>query len=285
MIEIIQGNALLCPNLGVDADCMIVDPPYAEHVHANAVSAGTGGAGVRARDFGFAPVSDALRRTVAGYTAQVRRWSVIYCDLESTHLWRAACESAGSEYIRQINWVRWTQPQMSGDRPPSGAEAVLLFHRAERSPRGRIKPIAKRWNGPGSLTALEHKAERGDTKHPTAKPLDQLLSLVSWLSDPGELVIDPCGGDGTTPLACRLLDRDCLALERAEPWVGSARARVAGVPQLRERDAERVRCYVETTCEEASRVPYPRKQSELRTWERAQRRLADVPRVAANLED
>lgn len=277
MIEIIQGNALLCPNLGVDADCMIVDPPYSAHVHGNTVSRGA--VGVRKIEYGFASVSAALMATIAGYTAQVRRWSIIYCDAESAHLWRAACTAAGAEYVRTIPWVRWIQPQQSGDRPTQGFEEAVLFHAP------RAKGVRMRWNGSGSFSHLSHSAERGPGKHPAAKPLDQLLDLVSWFSDPGELVIDPCGGDGTTALACRLLGRDCLTLERAAPWAASGTARVAAVPQLRERDAERVRRYIEATCEEASRVPYPRKKSELRTWERAQRRLADVPRVAANLED
>lgn len=281
MIEIVQGNSLLHPGLGIGADCLIIDPPYAEHVHANATSAGTDGRGVRKRDLGFSSATPALMRTVAGWTAQVRRWSVIWTDLESTHLWRQACTAAGAEYIRTIPWVRWSQPQMSGDRPPTGAEALLIFHRAERG-----EPVKKRWNGPGSLTHLDHKCRRGRDKHPTAKPLDQLLDLVSWFSDPGELVIDGCGGEGTTAQACYLLGRDCLTLEKSARWVGVGRDRViaaAGGALPYADDAERVRRYVERTCEEASRVPYPKKESERRTWERAQRRLLDVPRVTAAL--
>lgn len=278
MISIVQGNALVCPGLGIGADCMIVDPPYSEYVHANAVSAGTGGAGVRKRDFGFASVSDPLMRTIARYAAQVRRWSVVYCDLESTHLWREACTEAGAEYVRQLNWERWSQPQKSGDRPPSGAEAVLIFHAP------RPKGVRMHWNGPGSLTGLHHKSMRGAIKHPTQKPLDQALDLVSWFSDPGELVIDPCAGAGTTAMAAALLGRRCLAVEKSAEWVEMAWSRQFTAKGLHSfDDAERVRRYIEATCEEASRVPYPRKKHEQKTWERAQRRLLDVPRVTAAL--
>lgn len=279
MIEIVQGNTLLCPNLGVGADCMIVDPPYAEHVHANAVSGGPAGAVSVKRHLGFDSVSAMLMRAIAGYAAQVRRWSIIFSDYYSTHLWRETCASAGAECVREIPWVRWSQPQKSGDRPTQGWETVMVFH----GPRGKGERM--RWNGPGTLTHFANAKEASGDRHPTAKPLDLLLDLVSWFSDPGELVIDPCGGDSTAALACRLLGRACLTIERSAPWVASGHERVHRVPQLRERDAERVRRYIEATCEEASRVPYPRKKSELRTWERAQRRLADVPQVAAILED
>ncbi len=299
-VTVLHADALWLRELGVDADSMIVDPPYASRVHTKAVSARTGGAGVRSRDLGFDCLSSALMARIALYASQVRRWSLVYCDAESTHLWREAMALAGVEYVRAVPWVRWTQPQMSGDRPPSGREEVLFFHRASGTKRvGRdwrldqlenaIKPIAKRWNGPGSLTHLEHKAlraTRGATadKHPTEKPLDQLLDLVSWVSDPGETVIDPCGGGGTTALACALLGRSAVVLEQDATWAAKARERCAAAG-LCDRDSERVRRYVERTCEGATRVPFPRKAIERKTWERAQRRLADVPRVVAALED
>ncbi len=315
-VQILHADALWMRSLGVDADAMIVDPPYAARVHTKAVSARTGGAGVRSRDLGFDSLSSALMARIALYASQVRRWSLVYCDAESTHLWREAMALAGVEYVRAVPWVRWTQPQMSGDRPPSGREEVLWFHRGggRKVPRGprpdshspdwltwlesTVRPVKKAWNGPGSLTHLEHKALRATRgaaadKHPTEKPLDQLLDLVSWVTDPGETVIDPCGGGGTTALACALLGRGAVVLEQDATWASAAfercyraRSGYGGTEAwLCDRDAERVRRYVERTCEEATRVPFPRKPCEQKTWERAQRRLADVPRVVAALED
>lgn len=54
--------------------------------------------------------------------------------------------------------------------------------------------------------------------HETAKPLD----LVSWLiltySNPGDLVLDPFLGSGSTSDACKRLGRRCIGIElRAEP--------------------------------------------------------------------
>ncbi len=284
MVEVLQSSALWAPRLGSQFDWAVIDPPYAEHVHANAVSARSSGAGYVARDLGFAAVTDRLRETIAGYTAQVRRWSAVYTDLESAHLWREACTRAGARYVRSVPWVRWSQPQKSGDRPCTGSELVLLFH----APLGRGAP-RMRWNGPGSMIALQHKALRaprsGDPKHPTEKPLDQALDLVSWFSDPGEAGLDCCGGFATTGLAAALLDRDCLVLERSAEWARRGAARVAALPELGAVDAERVRRWVEVTCEDASRTPFPTKPFMRKTWERSQRRLADVPRVTANLSE
>jgi site-specific DNA-methyltransferase (adenine-specific) len=278
--EIVHADALWLPRLAAEFDSMIVDPPYSDAVHRNAVSTGTGGAGPRKRDLGFEALSPELFRRLCQYAAQVRRWSAIFCDLESVGAWRQGLTDAGAEYVRAVPWVRWTQPQISGDRPPSGCEMVVLAHR----------PGRKRWSGPGSLTHFHQKALRGADKHPTEKPLDLMLALVSYLSDPGEAVFDPCAGSGTTVLGAALLDREALGLERSAGWAGAYAARgsslamppAADATALRDRDAERLRRFVVDTRDEASAVPEPKAAngSDVKTYERAQRRLADAARAA-----
>lgn len=278
VIEIIRADALeLDPAAFADFDALITDPPYSDHVHDNATSIGTGGEGVRERDLGFDALTPELRAFIAAGAASVRRWSAVFSDFEGAPLWWADVEREGAEWIRLVPWVRWSQPQLSGDRPCTGAEAVLIWHAQHTGPRGGRKPMAKRWNGPGSLTALERRALRGQFKHPTEKPIDLALDLVSWFSDPGEAVIDPCAGAGTTALACRLLGRNCVAIEKSEAWATHARGRVSG--PLSDRDRARAEEWCAWIVTEAERVPVPKDKSEERTYERAQRRIADAARV------
>jgi site-specific DNA-methyltransferase (adenine-specific) len=278
VIEVIQADALAFDAAGFDV--LITDPPYSARVHENAASMGTAGAGPHARDFGFASLSPQLQEAIAGMAAKVNRWSIVFSDLEGNYAWRARTEFRGAEYVREVPWIRWSQPQLSGDRPCSGAEAVLHFHAQSVGPKGGRAPIAKRWNGPGSLTHYARRALRGADKHPTEKPLDLLLDLVSWFSDPGELVLDPCAGRATTALACRLLGRDCVALELDARWAELGAARATAPPS--DRDRKRAAEWVESTLAEASEVPAPKAEdgSDVRTWERAQRRVADATRVA-----
>jgi len=228
----------------------ICDPPYSEHVHAAATShhvvdGSAVGKGVRKRDLGFASIeSEAgllLRATIARSAASVARWSLIYSDIESTHLWRAACVGMGAIYIRTIPWIRWSMPQLSGDRPPQGCEMVSVFYGAGK---GR-----KHWNGPGNLTHLDHKCLRGENKHKTEKPLDQMLDLVEWFSDPGELVIDLTAGSGTTGVACALLGRHFVGFELDTAWAERAQQRIAaallGPDHLSKRDQERLSRYLD----------------------------------------
>lgn len=233
-------------------DTMLVDPPYREHVHKSAVSCGPEGA--TARDLGFVHLSESLRDAIAKFAATVKRWSIVYSDAESLNLWREACETFGATYIRPIPWVRWSMPQLSGDRPTTGWELLTCYWGSQRGKKG--------WNGPGNLMAywheeeedappldaLTHKCLRGDGKHKTEKPLDQALDLVEFFSNPGDTVFDPCSGSGSTALACAILGRNFVGCEIDEEWTAKSTERVRlwqEEHKLSDRDAERYGRFLE----------------------------------------
>ncbi len=186
------------------ADVMIADPPYAPRVHAKAVSQSRY-KGTNPRDLGFSHLTRELCTWTCDRAAKVFRWSLIYSDIESVGMWKQNLEDAGAHYIRAVPWVRWSMPQLTGDRPPSGCEMLIV---AYGHGKGR-----KRWNGPGNLTHLSHKCMRGARKHKTQKPLEQVLDLLSWFSEPGDVVISPFSGRGTDTIACRMLGRASAATE------------------------------------------------------------------------
>lgn len=274
-------------------DVQIVDPPYSPYVHAHAVSCHSAGEGPTARDFGFNALSETLMRHIAVAAASVSRWSIVFCDLESTHLWRVEMERLGVEYVREVywpdgaldpmpqRWTRWSQPQLSGDRPPSGAEATLSFHRADGTTRaGRIVPRKKHWNGSGGITHWTAKCLRGEDKGPAEKPLDLALAIVSAYSDPEETVVDLCAGSGTIAQACRVLGRSCLAVEADETTYERARARLNA--PLSDRDRDRLAMWADEIASEASRVVRVEEGAVgYAAWARAQRRLEDARRARA----
>lgn len=212
------GDALETPRGGYDV--MIVDPPYSAHVHDNTTSQSAGG-GTRRNDLGFDHLSAQLRKCIAEHAATVKRWSIIYSDIEGLHDWRQSCEHYGATYIRAMPWVRWSMPQLSGDRPPQGFELVTAYWGAQKG--------KKSWNGPGNLTHLNHKCLRGTGEHKCGKPLDQALDLVSWFSNPGELVLDLCAGSGTVGVACKILGRGYVGYEIDRGWAEKAQERIGRV--------------------------------------------------------
>lgn len=218
-------------------DVQYTDPPYREHVHANATSQSSR-RGTRKRDLGFQSLSRRARRAIASWAACVKRWSIVYSDVEDSTLLRWAVQAQGTEYIRTMPWERWSMPQLTGDRPPQGFEHICVFH-----PKGK-----KSWNGPGNLTGFHHLALRGEGKHKCAKPLDQALDIVSFFSKVGENVFDGFAGSGTIGVACRLLGRNYVGFEIDPVWAERAQKRLLGDPD----DLERICRWLENDSEPVS---------------------------------
>ena len=49
--------------------------------------------------------------------------------------------------------------------------------------------------------------------HPTQKPIAVLKKLIRTFTDPGDVVIDPCAGSGSTLRACAEIGRSCYGFE------------------------------------------------------------------------
>ena len=245
MIDLRQGDSRIVL-ADVTPDVLICDPPYSERTHKMATSCGTPSRlnakgvfsadyrkGAVHRDFGFEHLSDDLMAWTCALAAKTRRWSVIFTDTESVGLWKAGLEAAGATYIRAVPWVRWSMPQLSGDRPPQGHEMVVL---GWGSAEGK-----KSWNGPGNLTHLAHTCMRGKNKHKTQKPLDLMLDLVEFFSNASvaternsvssgqiyvDTVCDPFMGSGTTAMACAALGRNFIGCEQDALWYDWSKRRL-----------------------------------------------------------
>jgi site-specific DNA-methyltransferase (adenine-specific) len=62
--------------------------------------------------------------------------------------------------------------------------------------------------------------------HPTVKPLSLMRWLTRLVSRPGDLVLDPFTGSGTTGVACVEESRDFIGIEREAEYVEIARRRI-----------------------------------------------------------
>lgn len=158
-----------------------------------------------AGDIGF--IDDILSPVAAHFARLAGRWSLVFSDVETCHLWRAALESGGARYIRTGAWVKPdAMPQMTGDRPGVGFEPCTIVHA-----KG-----AMRWNGGGKSALWTHntcKVDRPD--HPCPKPIPLMLQLVRQFSDEEETVLDAFMGSGTTGIACIRTGRKFIGVEKS----------------------------------------------------------------------
>lgn len=70
------------------------------------------------------------------------------------------------------------------------------------------------------------KKEKGDTDHPTVKPLELMKYLVKLVTPKGGLVLDPFAGTGTTGEAALLEGRNYYMIEKTKEYIKDIENRV-----------------------------------------------------------
>ena len=75
------------------------------------------------------------------------------------------------------------------------------------------------------VTPLNQK-DKKKYGHPTIKPQEILLNLVTNSSQEGDTVCDPFMGSGSTGVACKSLNRDFIGIEVDNNWYQIAQNRI-----------------------------------------------------------
>jgi hypothetical protein len=200
-------------------DHVITDPPYDEHTHGKqrrgsatpgrGKQFGLGKATISVeRHVGFAALTDDQMDVQASeYARLAQRWVLVFCAMEQQADWMAALTDIGLEHVRFGVWHKTgSTPQFSGDRPGTACEAIEIAHR----------PGRKSWNGGGGFGMWTHpivKEHTGERRHPTQKPLPLMAELIELFTDPGDLILDPFMGSGTTLVAAKELGRRAIGIE------------------------------------------------------------------------
>jgi modification methylase len=78
------------------------------------------------------------------------------------------------------------------------------------------------------------KGDDGKKVHPTQKPEQLLARVLLSSSKPGDLVIDPFNGTGTTGAVAKRLGRSYIGFERDKTYAAAAEARIAAIEPLPE---------------------------------------------------
>ncbi|PWJ85406.1 DNA adenine methylase CcrM [Pseudaminobacter salicylatoxidans] len=76
------------------------------------------------------------------------------------------------------------------------------------------------------------KDDNGDKLHPTQKPEALLARIMLATTRPGDVVLDPFFGSGTTGAVAKRLGRHFVGIEREQDYIDAARARIEAVKPL-----------------------------------------------------
>jgi len=95
------------------------------------------------------------------------------------------------------------------------------------------------------------KDENGDKAHPTQKPESLLHRVLVGATNPGDVVLDPFFGTGTTGAVAKMLGRDFIGIEREAKYRKVAEKRLSNI-----RKFDREALQVSTSKRAEPRVPF-----------------------------
>ena len=115
-----------------------------------------------------------------------------------------------------------------------GQESKYRFNYAAMKALNDDVQMRSDWFIPLCTGGERLRDENGDKLHPTQKPEALLHRVILSCTQPGEVVLDPFLGSGTTAAVAKRLGRRFIGIEREERYAAGARARLAAVEPMPE---------------------------------------------------
>lgn len=146
--------------------------------------------------------------------------AIVWYDLWKIGELKEAMEKAGFKMLRQIIWQK-TNPV------PLNMKSTYLSNSREMAVAGVKggKPTFNSEYDPG-VYELPIPRHNGHRQHPTQKPEPIFSELVRKHSNPGDLVVDPFLGSGTTAMAAIKNARSFAGCDIDDRYVAISRARL-----------------------------------------------------------
>lgn len=155
----------------------------------------------------------------------------------------AALQDAGYWILNDVVWRKSNpMPNFKGKRLTNAHETMIWASRSEAAKytfnyealKALNEGIQMRsdWVLPICTGHERLKDENGDKAHPTQKPESLLHRIIVGTTNPGDLVLDPFFGTGTTGAVAKMLGRDYIGIEREEGYRKVATARLEKVRKL-----------------------------------------------------
>jgi modification methylase len=154
-----------------------------------------------------------------------------------------------------LNDIIWRKsnpmPNFRGTRFTNAHETLIWASRSQVSkPRFNYEALKQAnddlqmrsdWAMPICTGGERLKDAKGDKVHPTQKPEALLHRILVATTRPGDIVLDPFFGTGTTGAVAKRLGRQFIGIERDSAYGAAALKRIAGVRALDDDVLESVR--------------------------------------------
>lgn len=161
----------------------------------------------------------------------------------------AILQDLGFWILNDIVWVKTNpMPNFRGTRFTNAHETLIwatphktgkyTFNYETMKKLNGGKQMRSDWDINICLGDERIKGADGKSLHNTQKPMDLLRRVILASTKPGDIILDPFMGSGTTAAAARELGRQFIGMERDETYVAAARERVAAVAPIDLSDIE-----------------------------------------------
>ncbi len=149
----------------------------------------------------------------------------------------AALQDMGFWILNDIVWVKTNpMPNFRGTRFTNAHETLIwatpqktgkyTFNYETMKKLNGGKQMRSDWGINICLGEERVKGTDGKSLHNTQKPLDLLHRVILSSTKPGDIILDPFMGSGTTAVAAKELGRQFIGFEREPEYVAAARTRI-----------------------------------------------------------
>jgi site-specific DNA-methyltransferase (adenine-specific) len=177
-----------------ECDAVITDPPYSARTHE--------GQSPEREALGYDAMTPGdVADLVASWAPRTHAWVACMTDDVLAPAYRDAYQRADRLDFAAVPILQH-RPRLRGDGPGSGTVWMLVS-------RPRSKAFVK-W---GSLPCWYQAPPERGAGVLGAKPLGLMRAIIRDYSRPGDLIVDPCAGGGTTLLAAVMEGRRAIGAE------------------------------------------------------------------------
>ena len=174
----------------------------------------------------------------------------------------AALQDIGFWILNDVIWRKSNpMPNFRGTRLTNAHETLIWAAKSEKSKYTFNYRALKTgnddlqmrsdWEFPICTGGERIKGDDGAKTHPTQKPESLLYRILIASTKPGDVVLDPFFGSGTTGAAAKYLGRRFIGCERDKTYIAAAKKRIARVKPL---DGEGLQ--TQPSPKSAARVPF-----------------------------
>lgn len=214
---------------------IITDPPYEDELHNAWGSIRRNDGRKMVEDLGFDGINTSRAEIAQRLVTASAGWLIIFTLAEGVRAWRDPMQAAGAKWDTTLAWVKPdASPRFNGQGAARGFECAVTAWCATGY---------RKWNAGGKRGVYTHLTNQRDRdgRHPTEKPIPLMRELLQDFTNPGDTILDPFMGSGTTGVACAKMGRRFIGIELDKKYFDIACERIARAYEQGDMFVERTR--------------------------------------------